>query len=219
MICCGLSRPAPEINPRRGPQKPLVFGQLASKEPKKEPRAVVIHQTKAALAVVALWLGGCAAGTAVPVSMRAYAEPEPQAILAQRPPNAPDGSCWARDTTPAIIETVTEQILLHPAEVGIDGTVRKQAIYKTETRQAIVRERTEIWFETPCAADLTPNFIASVQRALQARGLYRGHVTSQMDSRTRAAIRALQASQGLDSGILSLAAARQLGLIAFERRG
>ena len=59
--------------------------------------------------------------------------------------------------------------------------------------------------------------MSSVQRALSVRGLYRGPITGQMDSPTRAAIRKFQKPQGLDSGILSTAAARKLGLIAMER--
>ena len=145
------------------------------------------------------------------------AEPEPFRTRMEGPPNAEPGKCWGRDTTPAVFETVTENILLQPAEIGSDGTVRSAPVYKTETRQAIVRERTDIWFETPCEADLTPEFISSVQRALAARGFYRGMVTGAMDARTLRAIRAFQAPQGLNSAILSTAAARQLGLVAVER--
>ena len=134
------------------------------------------------------------------------------------PSGATPGSCWGKHATPAIIETVTEQILLQPAEVTTDGRVLNPAIYKTETRQQIIRERRETWFETPCEREATPEFIASVQRALAARGLYNGPITGEMDSRTRAAVRAYQAPEGLDSGILSLAASRKLGLSALPRR-
>ena len=133
------------------------------------------------------------------------------------PPGAPAGSCWGKEITPAVIETVTDRLLLQPAEVLDDGTVVSEPVYKLETRQAIVRERRELWFQTPCEAQLTPDFIASLQRALMARGLYRGAITGAMDARTRHAIRRYQAPQGLDSSILSLAAARKLGLIAVER--
>ncbi len=92
-----------------------------------------------------------------------------------------------------------------------------EPVYKLETRQAIVKERRELWFETPCEDQLTPDFLASLQRALKARGHYHGGITGQMDSRTRRAIRHYQAPQGLDSGILSLAAARKLGLVAVAR--
>ncbi|MEM8591707.1 MAG: peptidoglycan-binding protein [Pseudomonadota bacterium] len=157
----------------------------------------------------------CACTTALETVSRA--EPEPLRLRMEGPPNSLPGQCWGRDTTPAVYETVTEQILLQPAEISTDGTLRSPPIYKTETRQAIVRERNEIWFETPCDPDLTPDFIASVQRALAARGHYRGNATGVLDSRTRRAIRAYQAPQGLDSAILSLAAARQLGLVAVPR--
>ena len=89
-------------------------------------------------------------------------------------------------------------------------------MFKTETRQDIVRPRRDTWFEAPCDSDLTPEFIASVQRALVARSLYRGAINGEMDRATRAAVRRYQKPQGLDSGLLSLAAARQLGLVAIE---
>nr|WP_241188081.1 peptidoglycan-binding domain-containing protein [Pseudohalocynthiibacter aestuariivivens] len=144
-------------------------------------------------------------------------EPALVQTLAEAPPGAAPGTCWGKVVTPAVIETVTDQIILQPAEVLADGTVVAPAVYKTETRQAIVQERKVTWFETPCAADLTPEFVSTLQRALMARNLYRGQITGMMDSRTRAAVRRYQKPEGLDSGILSLAAARQLGLVAVER--
>ncbi len=144
-------------------------------------------------------------------------EPALIQTLAETPPGAAPGTCWGKVVTPAVIETVTDQIILQPAEVLADGTVIAPAIYKTETRQVIVQERKATWFETPCAADLTPEFVATLQRALKARKLYRGQIDGQMDARTRAAVRRYQKPEGLDSGILSLAAARKLGLIAVAR--
>ena len=144
-------------------------------------------------------------------------EPNLAQSRAIAPPGAKPGTCWGKSVTPAVVETVTEQILLQPAEIRADGSVTQPAIYKTETRQAIVQERVETWFETPCDDALTVEFIATLQRALEARGFYRGPVTGVMDARTRAAIRRYQAPQGLNSGILSLAAARKLGLISVER--
>lgn len=156
-------------------------------------------------------------GACAPAELVTRAEPEPLRMRMEGPPNAEPGACWGKDVTPAIYETVTERILLQPAEVGDDGLVRRPPVYKTETRQGVVRERQEIWFETPCQAQLTPMFVSSVQRALEARGHYRGPITGMMDMRTRRAIRAYQAPQGLNSAILSLAAARRLGLVAIER--
>jgi hypothetical protein len=144
-------------------------------------------------------------------------EPELSMSVEAAPPGAAPGSCWGKHATPAVVETVTDHILLQPAQISTDGSVLSPAVYKTETRQAIVQERRETWFETPCADVQTPDFIASLQRSLHARGLYRGPITGQMDARTRAAVRRYQQPQGLDSGILSLAAARKLGLVALNR--
>lgn len=137
--------------------------------------------------------------------------------LAQAPPGAPENSCWARDASPAVVETVTEQIIVAPEEVNAAGEVIRPAVYRTETRQQIVKAREDIAFEVPCAGQMTPEFIASLQRALQARGLYQGPVSGRMDARTRSAIRLYQKPLGLDSGMLSLSAARSLGLVALER--
>ena len=106
--------------------------------------------------------------------------------------------------------------MLQPAQISASGEILYPAVYKTETRQEIVRPRRELWFETPCADRMTPEFVASLQRALKARGLYRGPVNGDMTARTRHAIRAFQKPQGLDSAILSTAAAKQLGLVAYE---
>ena len=137
--------------------------------------------------------------------------------FASPPPGSDPNSCWGKDVSPAVLETVTEDILVQPAQVSSDGTVLSEPVYKRETRQAIVTERRELWFETPCQDQLTPDIIASLQRALKARGLYQGVLSGHMDAPTRAAIRRFQAREGLDSSILSLWAARKLGLVAIAR--
>ena len=158
-------------------------------------------------------LSACAAG---PSDLGGLGEPEVTRLSQAAPPGAEPGTCWGKNVTPAVIETVTHQVVLQPAQVMSDGAIAQPAIYKTETRQEIVRERQEFWFQTPCTAVTTPDFIASVQRALKARGLFRGEITGEMDAQTRAAVRRFQKPEGLDSGILSLAAARKLGLVAVE---
>ncbi|MAU51549.1 MAG: peptidoglycan-binding protein [Roseovarius sp.] len=141
------------------------------------------------------------------------------ADLAEVPPGAPPGTCWGREVRPAVIETVTEQVQVAPPVQGADGTIATPARYATETRQVIVSERQVRWIETPCPAVMTPEFIASVQRALAARGDYRGPVTGTLDPATRAAIRRHQAARALDSDILALETARALGLVAVPRPG
>ncbi|WP_297772485.1 peptidoglycan-binding domain-containing protein [uncultured Roseovarius sp.] len=151
--------------------------------------------------------------SACQTTQAAYDAPD---LTAERPPGAPPGTCWGKTDTPALIETVTEQVQLSPAETDASGRVTRPATYATETRQAILQERVTTWFETPCRDVRTPDFVASVQRALAARDLYRGPITTRMDTRTRAAIQRYQAPRGLDSGTLSLDSARNLGLVAAQ---
>ncbi len=134
-------------------------------------------------------------------------------VATSMPPGAQPGTCWGQDVTAARTETVQQPILVQPAQVLVDGTILTPPVYKTESLERIIEPRRETWFEVPCAEDVTPDFVASVQRALAARGLFYGAVNGEMDAKTRAAVRRFQRPQGLDSGILSLAAARKLGLV------
>lgn len=133
---------------------------------------------------------------------------------ATSPPGAAPGTCWGKTVSPAVVQTVTRKVLLQPAQISSDGRVQSPPIYKDETQQQVVTPRRENWYEVPCAAQMTPEFIATVQRALSARGYYRGPVTGEMDKRTKDAVQRYQRDEGLDSKTLSVAAARKLGLIA-----
>ena len=153
----------------------------------------------AALLLTVAALTGCE--TAAPATPR----PEPGVLEATRngPAGAPEGSCWGRTVSPAVIETVTEQVEVTPAKMNPDGSIAKPPVYKTETRQEIVRARVDNWFETPCPDVLTPEFNSSLQRALEARGFYAGPITGEMDAATRQAVRRYQARQGPNSEVLS----------------
>lgn len=130
------------------------------------------------------------------------------------PPGAPPDTCWSRHSSPAVIESVTRQVLVEPAQMGADGQILRPASFRTETRQEIVTPRRETWIEIPCPQMMTPEFIRSVQRALAARGLYRGPIHGRMDQATRLAVQRYQAPQGMNSGTLTLDSARRLGLVA-----
>ncbi|UWR43975.1 peptidoglycan-binding domain-containing protein [Phaeobacter inhibens] len=132
------------------------------------------------------------------------------------PPGAAPGSCWATHTTPAVIETVTVQVMTRPARTAPDGRVIAPARFRRETRQDIVRPRRESWFETPCPVDMTPQLVGSLQRALAVRGLYTGEINGQLDNATRASVRRFQKQDGFDNDQLSLLSARKLGLVAVE---
>ena len=129
------------------------------------------------------------------------------------PPEKPAGACWESDVTPAVIETVTEQVVVSPETRGPDGALLTHATYRTDTRTRLLRDREEIWFRAPCPAEYTLEFVTTLQRALKARGLYLLPLTGAMDAGTRDAVRRFQAERGLDSARLSLAAARELGLV------
>ncbi|WP_096786263.1 peptidoglycan-binding protein [Rhodobacter sp. CZR27] len=72
------------------------------------------------------------------------------------------------------------------------------------------------WFRAPCPEALTPEVLASLQRALEVRELYDEEITGEMDPATRQAVRRLQEPLGLDSEQLSLAAARYLGILPVD---
>lgn len=134
------------------------------------------------------------------------------------PPDAAPGSCHARGITPAILETVTEQVQEMPEVRDATGAVSQPARFRTLTSTRIVRERGEHWFETPCALRRgDPDFVRQIQRALAVRGFYDGDINGFYDVPTRAAVQAYQKRRGLESGTLSLEAAKVLGLVELGR--
>lgn len=156
----------------------------------------------------------------LPPAAQGEVPPEPGVLAATRngPVGAPEGSCWGKTVSPAVVQTVEQQVQIKPAQVNTDGTIASPPKYRTTTRQEIVSPRKDNWFETPCAEVLTPDFIATLQRALSVRGLYAGSANGVFDAPTRAAVQNFQRSDGLDSPVLSLSTARKLGLIAVARQ-
>ena len=112
---------------------------------------------------------------------------------------------------------MTRRVLLQPAQISSDGRIQAPPIYKDEARHEVVQPRRESWYEILCATDLTPEFIATVQRALAARGYYRGTADGQIDAATKTAIQRYQKDEGIKSSSLSMAAARKLGLIVVKQ--
>ncbi len=175
-------------------------------------------------AIRALWAVALAAAVAGCAGPQVYGEdatdvPVPDFASAQidPPPGVNPDGCWVRDVAPAELQTVTRQIEVAPAQFDAAGQKIAPARFRTETAQVILRERQELIFETPCPDALTPDLISTLQRALDARGLYRGPINGVMDVPTRLAIRRYQNSNGLPSGLLSIQSARGLGLLATPR--
>lgn len=145
--------------------------------------------------------------------MQAELSGELRRLKGEGPPPAKAGECWASAVTPAVIETVTEQVVVTPETRDASGAVVAPASFQTKTHQRMVQDRETVWFRAPCPTEMTVQFVASLQRALKARGLYLLPVTGALDEDTAEAIRRFQAERGLDSPVLSLGAARDLGLI------
>lgn len=166
--------------------------------------------------LVAVALTGCQGSVVPKAPGRADLAAELVRLDRPGPPQGQEGLCWESDVTPAVIETVTEQVLISPETRNPDGTILSAARFRTDTRTRILRDREEVWFRAPCPEDVTLDFVASLQRALTARGYYLMPLTGRMDDATRDAVRRFQAERGLDSPRLSLAAARELGLLPTE---
>lgn len=165
---------------------------------------------------IALVLAGCTTGPAVVGPIRA---PAFDAAIRETAPPATAGQCWQDHMRPALFETVTEQIVVTPEQRDPAGKVIRAATFRSETRQSELRPRQTIWFRVPCPADgiEETSFVASLQRALKARGLFGGAITGRMDPETQSAVHRYQLANGLDSPVLSLAAGRALGLISVDR--
>lgn len=169
-----------------------------------------------ALIAAVLWLAACQSSGVPEAPGRADLAQDLVRLTEPGPPQGPEGACWASDVTPMVIETETSTVMVSAEQRGPDGALLAPAVFRSETRQNIVQEREEVWFRSPCPAEMTPDFIASLQRALKARGLYLLPLSGQMDAPTRAALRRFQADRGLESDRLALSAARELGLVTAD---
>ncbi|MFK7874229.1 MAG: peptidoglycan-binding domain-containing protein [Paracoccaceae bacterium] len=131
------------------------------------------------------------------------------------PKDAEPGTCWSKTETPAILRSRTETIQVQPAEISSDGIVLSPPVFRDITRPVILKEREVTWFQNMCAADLTPDFTSSLQRALEIRGDYAGAITGVLDAKTRNAIRKYQIREKIatpDPQTLTIDAARRMGL-------
>lgn len=160
-------------------------------------------------------LAGCMPSAGPQAVTRAAPEAEALPPLDQ----TADGQCFARETTPAVYEQVPGQVRVVPEQRDADGTVLQPPIYRNGLVPRLVKPRGETRFRAPCPNEMTPAYIATLQRALYARGYLRNAITGQMDTATQQALRQYQRERGLDSAQLSLDSARELGISAVARDG
>ncbi|KQB14093.1 peptidoglycan-binding protein [Rhodobacter capsulatus] len=132
------------------------------------------------------------------------------------PPGPEAKGCFTEERRPAVVETVTEHVLVEPEDRDPKtGAVLSPARYRTTTQARIVSGGGRMWFASVCAAEMTTARIAVLQRALWVRGLYAGPLDGQMSAATREAIRRYQTQRGLLSADLSLRAAREMGVVSW----
>ncbi|MEM6407047.1 MAG: peptidoglycan-binding domain-containing protein [Pseudomonadota bacterium] len=138
------------------------------------------------------------------------------ALFESRPADAPPQSCWATLPGAETYKTVERLVEVTPVQTNDAGDMQVPAIFRRVEEKVVTRGPARL-FEQVCPKRLTPRFIAAVQRALIARRLLDGPPTEQLDAPTKAAIKTYQKARGLPSDILSLAMARQLGLVTITQ--
>lgn len=126
-------------------------------------------------------------------------------------------ACQAKVSKPAIYETVTEKIQIAPAKFSPTGRQIAPPTYQSQITQRVLRKRSAEWFDIPCADEVNAELIASLQRALAARGYFTGKLTAMMDHDTKAALRRYQAQNGLDTAVLARQTLLDLGLLTMPR--
>ncbi|MEN8708721.1 MAG: peptidoglycan-binding domain-containing protein [Paracoccaceae bacterium] len=130
------------------------------------------------------------------------------APVAPSDPNAPDGApqgtCWAKWTQPAVLESRT---YMRETQSGQ---------FETYTEYNELEQRRDHVFQTPCPKVFTAYYIETLQRALKVRGFFDGPVTGIYDSATKAAIKAYQTTKDLPSDQLSVETAVEFGLLPVE---
>jgi len=126
--------------------------------------------------------------------------------------------CYFEKITPALILTRVETRLTQPEKRNAAGQLVSPAQYETTRTQTITSPRFVTKIDAVCPEDLTPEFIASLQRAFQARGLFSAPITGRFDSVTRRAILNFQIARGVKSATVTTATAQELGLAMIDRQ-
>ena len=106
--------------------------------------------------------------------------------------------------------------MVQPEKRDTAGQLVLPAQYETTRIQTITKLRSVTKIEAVCPEDLTPEFIASLQRAFQARGLFFSTNTGVMDTPTQRAILNFQTARGVESATVMKTTAQELGLVVFD---
>jgi len=113
---------------------------------------------------------------------------------------------------PSQMGSYTKTVVAAPASTTASSS---DAQFTTVTKRQLQRKGGfSDWREIVCASDLTPQLIASVQRALISRGYDIGSagVDNVFGGSTKAALRKFQQDNGLPLGSLNIETLRALGV-------
>lgn len=107
---------------------------------------------------------------------------------------------------PAVTRKVTKQVIDQPERVV---EIPVPATFRNVEEQVLVAAGSTVWTQVLCDVNATPDVVRTLQRALEARGLYGGPIDGVIGPLTRDAISAFQKGE---SEVLTLESARKLGL-------
>lgn len=163
--------------------------------------------------LAAILLSGCAGVPPAPVPDT----PPVGAISLGEISTDASGRCFARQAGPTQTTVVTELVEVMPEVRDRNGVLTTPGIFRNVTRPRTVQTGEGAPFETICPQIYTPDFVATLQRALIVRRAYDGQVTGLMDEATSLAVQQFQRQRGIDSPLLEIGVARDLGIVAVPR--
>ena len=124
------------------------------------------------------------------------------------------GRCFTRQAGRTQTEIVNQLVEVVPAQKDQNGVVINPAVFRNVTRPRAVQVAEGAQFEAVCPQRYTADFVATLQRALIVRRAYDGSVTGVYDAATIAAVTQFQRKMGIDSPMLAVIVAQDLGIIA-----
>lgn len=127
------------------------------------------------------------------------------------------GRCFARAAPPTQTNIVEEMVEVVPEHRAPDGTVINPAVFRTITRPQTVATGIGAQFETVCPPVYTEAFVSTLQRALLIRRAYEGPITGRYDDATSLAVQRFQQAAAVDSPLLAVSTARDLGILEVAR--
>jgi hypothetical protein len=127
------------------------------------------------------------------------------------------GNCFAKAADKTQVRVIDDIIQVAPERRDASGNVTDPAVFRRVTKPETVVIGPGPRFETLCPQRYAPAFVQSLQRALVVRQAYVGPINGNYDAQTQTAVRAQQARVGIDSALLSVPFAREMGILSVPR--